>query len=377
MGDYGLYTPEGDLLTVNMGPHHPSTHGVIKFVIDIDSEIIHKITPEIGFLHRSIEKIAEKVTYPGFLPYTDRVDYLAAISANVTYAMAVEKLLEIEIPKRAQYLRVIAIELNRIASHLIFVGAYAMDLGAFTPFLHAIRERERTNDLFEALCGQRLTHHYIRIGGVSHDLPPGWKERALEWLDHFDKFIDEFNRLITFNHIFVKRMANVVVISPEEAINHGLVGPNLRASGVKWDLRKDEPYLVYPELDFEVAVGTGMMGTVGDSFDRLWVRILEMRESAKIIRQALEQMPEGEIRAKTPRIIKPAPNEVYVRTEAPRGDMGFYVISDGSPRPYRVKIRTGSFNAMTIFEDIKDPIMIQDLVVLISSLDIVAPEIDR
>ncbi|NIM20638.1 MAG: NADH-quinone oxidoreductase subunit D [Candidatus Latescibacteria bacterium] len=364
-------------MTLNMGPQHPSTHGVLRFQLTSDGEVIHSVKPDVGYLHRSIEKIAEKVTYHGFMPYTDRVDYVAAMNSNFAWALTVEKLGGYQVPERAEYLRVIAAELNRISSHLIMLGVMAMDIGAVTPFPYFLRERETINDLLEELCGARLTYNYIRIGGVSSDLPDGFRDRALRFLDHFEPIIDEFNRLITYNEIFVNRLANIVIIPREQAIAWALVGPNLRASGVKWDLRKDEPYSIYPQVEFDIPVGKGEVGTVGDCFDRFIVRVDEMRESSKIIRQCLDKMPEGEIQSKLPRQLKPPKGEVYVRSESARGEMGYYLVSNGGLNPERVKIRTGSFSAMAIMEEVSKGIMIADMVALISSLDVIAPEIDR
>lgn len=360
-----------------MGPQHPATHGVLRFVIRTDGEVLHAVTPDVGYLHRGMEKIAEKVGYFAFQPYTDRIDYLCAMTANQAYALAVEKLAGIEVPRRAEFLRVIASELNRISSHLIMTGCVAMDMGAFTPFVHALRERESINDLLEMICGARLTYNYARVGGVSHDLPDGFRGKCVAFLDHFEPIVDEFNRLISYNEIFVKRLANIGVISKEDAIAYNLVGPNLRGSGMKWDLRRDMPYSVYPEIDFDIPFGTGEAGQVGDSFDRYMVRIREMVESCKIVRQALKMLPDGETMAKVPRKIKPPAGEVYVRAESARGDMGFYIVSDGTERPSRLKIRTGSFSAMSIVEKVAPGLMIADLVALISSLDVIAPEIDR
>lgn len=364
-------------MTLNMGPQHPSTHGVLRFQLTSDGEVIHSVKPDVGYLHRSIEKIAEKVTYHGFMPYTDRVDYVAAMNSNFAWALTVEKLGGYQVPERAEYLRVIAAELNRISSHLIMLGVMAMDIGAVTPFPYFLRERETINDLLEELCGARLTYNYIRIGGVSSDLPDGFRDRALRFLDHFEPIVDEFNRLITYNEIFVNRLANIVIIPREQAIAWALVGPNLRASGVKWDLRKDEPYSIYPQVEFDIPVGKGEVGTVGDCFDRFIVRVDEMRESSKIIRQCLDKMPEGEIQSKLPRQLKPPKGEVYVRSESARGEMGYYLVSNGGLNPERVKIRTGSFSAMAIMEEVSKGIMIADMVALISSLDVIAPEIDR
>jgi len=366
-------------MVLNMGPHHPSTHGVLRFILYTDGEIIRRAVPDIGYLHRSIEKIGERCTYEGYMPYTDRVDYLAAMFANEVWAAASEKLMDIAVPPRAAYLRVISCELNRIASHMIALGAMAMDVGALTPFPYALREREYINDFIEELCGARLTYNYHRIGGVSFDMPAGWRDKVLNWLDHFDPTMDEFDRLITFNEIYVQRLANVVPITGAEAIDYGLVGPNLRASGVNWDLRRDDAYSVYPELSFEVPIGTGAMGTVGDCWDRFWVRVEECRQSAKILRQAfdaIEKHPEGDIRGALPKKMRPT-GEAYARVESARGDMGCYVVGEGKDQCYRARFRTGSFNAMGMIEDFSRGIMIADLVALIASLDVVAPEIDR
>jgi len=365
------------LMQVNMGPQHPATHGVINFLIETDGEIMRRAVPDVGYLHRGIEKLSEMTPFAGFTPYTDRVDYLAAMFANQVYVMAVERLLGVEVPKRAEYLRVLACELNRIASHLVATGTMAMDMGAFTPFTHWLRERETINDLMEFICGARLTFNYMRIGGVSRELHPEVPERTRRFLEHFVPIIDEFDRLISGNAIFVRRLANVAVVPPEMAISWGLAGPNLRASGVDWDLRRDEPYSVYGDFEFDVPLGCGFAGTVGDCYDRFVVRVLEMRESVRIIRQVLDRMPEGEVRAKVPRVIKPPAGEVYSRVESARGEMGFYMVCDGSDRPVRVKIRTGSFTACAAIEAVSPGLMIADMVALIGSFDVVAPEIDR
>jgi len=377
-----LHSTKGEpiegFLCLNMGPHHPATHGVLNFMLHTDGEILSRAIPDVGYLHRGIEKLAEMTSYPGFMPYTDRIDYLSAMTCNQAWAMAVEKLLELEVPRRAEYCRVIAAELNRIASHLVSTGCMAMDLGAYTPFIHWLRERETVNDIMEMICGARLTYNYMRIGGVSNDITPEIKTHILDWLDHFEPIIDEFNRLITDNEIYVKRLANVGSISREDAVSYGLVGPNLRASRVYWDIRRHEPYSVYPELEFDVVLGQAWRGTLGDCFDKYYCRIEEMRQSARILRQALDQMPEGEIMpAKPPRVIKPKANEAYARVEGARGELGMYVVADGSPKPYRARCRTGSFTAMSIIEHMSPGLMIADLVALIGALDIVAPEVDR
>lgn len=366
-------------MTLNMGPHHPSTHGVLRFIIQSDGEIIRKAIPDVGYLHRSIEKIGERCTYPGYMPYTDRVDYVAAMFANEVWASACEKLMDIQVPKRAQYLRVISCELNRIGSHMIALGAMAMDIGAITPFPWCLREREYINDFIEELCGARLTFNYHRIGGVSFDMPKGWADKVKRWLDNFEPIMVEFDRLITLNDIFVKRLGNVAVISAAEAKDWGLVGPNLRASGVAWDLRREDAYSVYPELEFNIPVGKGAMGAVGDCWDRFYVRVEECKESAKILRQALEKIdehPEDDIVGKLPKKMKPE-GEAYARVESARGDMGCYVVGKGGEEPYRARFRTGSFNAMGIIEAKSPGLFLADLVALIASFDVVAPEIDR
>jgi len=370
----GLATED---MTLSMGPQHPSTHGVLRFVVRADGEVMKEAIPDIGYLHRSIEKIAEKVGWHGFIPYTDRVDYVAAMFCNHAWGMAAEKLGGIEVPKRGEYCRVIADEFCRIMSHLISVGSMAMDIGAFTPFNHAIREREYINDLMEELCGARLTFHYMRIGGVGWDLPPGWSEKAVAFLDRFEPLIDEFDDLISFNKIFTERLVNVAVITPEEAIDYNLVGPNLRGSGVKYDVRKDEPYSIYRDVEFDVPVGRGELGTLGDCFDRYIVRMREMRESCRIIRQCLKQIPDGPVIAKVPRNFKPPAGDTYVRVESARGDQGWYVVSDGTAFPYRCRIRTGSFTAISMIQKVSRNLMLADLIAVIASFDLVAPEIDR
>lgn len=372
-----LANPVPGQMTVNMGPQHPSTHGVLNFLLVTDGEVMEKAVPHVGYLHRGMEKLAEGIAYHGYMPFTDRIDYLASMFANQGYAMAVEKLLGCALPPRAEMLRVIACELNRIASHLVATGTMAMDIGAFTPFVHWLREREVINDLMESLCGSRLTYNYMRIGGVGYDLPEGWTDRLLRWMDHFVIVIDEFERLISNNEIFVERLANVSVITPADALGYGLTGPNLRASGVDWDLRRDMPYAGYGQFRFDVPVGKGFRGTVGDCYDRFAVRVQEMRQSERILRQAVEMLPAGDIAAKVPRKVKLPVGESYARVEAPRGEMGFYLVSDGGESPYRLKVRTGSFSAMSIIEHLSHGVMIADLVAIIGSLDVIAPEIDR
>jgi len=364
-------------MIINVGPQHPSTHGVLRFVVRTDGEVIKSALPDVGYLHRSIEKIGEKVTWHGFVPYTDRADYLAAMFANQGFCMAAEKLGGIEVPRRAEFCRVIACELNRIASHLISVGTFGQDIGAITPFLHALRERETINNLMEEICGARLTYNYIRIGGVGYDITQETCDRIGAFLDHFELIVDEYNRLLSYNKIFVERLVQVAPISLEDAFQYNIVGPNLRACGFRWDIRRDIPYSLYPELEFDVPVGKGEKGILGDCYDRYMVRILEMQESCKILRQSLRMMPKGPAIAKVPRKFKPPAGEAYIRIESARGDMGFYVVSDGSEYAYRVRFRTGSFTAMGLVEKLSRGIMMADLIALIASLDVDAPEIDR
>jgi NADH-quinone oxidoreductase subunit D len=358
----------GEEMILNMGPHHPSTHGVLRFIIRTDGEIMREAIPVVGYLHRGI-------SYESLMPYTDRIDYVSAMTSNQCWSLAVEKLIGHEVPARAEYLRVLASELNRISSHAICVGVMAMDVGAITPFPYLLREREVINDLLEELCGNRLTYNYCRIGGVSHDLPAGWIDKVRAWLDHFDKILPEFDRLITDNEIFVDRCANICAIPAEQAIGYGLVGPNLRASGVDFDVRRDVPYSIYDQVDFDVVVGSGSVGTIGDCWDRFWVRCEEMRQSTRIVRQCLDQLPAGSIYNK-PKRIRPK-GEAWARVESARGDMFCYVVGEGKPTPERVHFRTGSYNAMQIVRPQSNGVMVADLVALIASLDVIAPEIDR
>lgn len=369
---------EEDEMILNMGPQHPSTHGVLRIELKTDGEIVKDARPHIGYLHRNFEKHAENIDYQGVIPFTDRLDYVASMNNSLTYAVAVEKLMGIELNERVQSIRVITSELQRIASHLLAIGTYGLDVGAFTPFLHAFREREKVLDLFEWLCGARLLYNYNWIGGVSHDLPDTWTDRALVFLDQFEPVIDELDELLSYNKIFTKRTADVGIIPPELAISYALTGPNLRGSGIKWDVRKEDPYFGYEKYDFDVPIGQGRFGPIGSCWDRYYVRVEEMRQSLRITRQAIEQMPaEGDVREGVPKRVKPKPGEAYGRTEAPRGELGFYVVSDGSLIPYRVKARSPCFVAMSLFHELARGEMIADMVAIIGSLDIVLGEIDR
>lgn len=364
-------------MTLNMGPQHPSTHGVLRVVLQTDGELVLRATPHIGYLHRCAEKIAEKIGYRQFTPYTDRLDYLAAMNNNLAFALAVERLGGIDVPARAQYLRVIFAELNRIASHLVATGSYGLDMGAFTPFVYCFREREYIIDLFEAACGARLTYSYITIGGVRDDLPEGWIEKCRAFLDYFEPKIAEYNELLSYNHIFVHRTGKVGVCPPELAVAYGLTGPCLRGSGIAWDLRKVTSYCRYDEFDFDVPVGRGEQGAVGDCWDRYFVRIQEMVQSVRIIRQALNKLAEGPVQAKVPRMLKLPPGEIYFEIENPRGQLGFYLVSDGGISPYRLKIRGPSFCNLSVLPVLARNCLLADIAALLGSLDIVMGEVDR
>ncbi len=371
----GMQTEE---MLLNMGPQHPSTHGVLRLLLRMDGEVVHDIVPYIGYLHRSKEKIGESVTYQQFIPYTDRLDYLASMNMNFGFVLAVEKMLGLEIPERAEYIRVIMAELNRIASHLVSWGTFGLDMGAFTPFMYGFREREKIIDVFEKTCGARLTYNYMRIGGVSRDLPNGLEKEIRDFLDYFEPRIPEYHDLLSYNRIFVERTANVGVLPLDLAVAYGVTGPCLRASGLKWDCRVDDPYSIYDRFDFEIPVGSGEMGTTGDAWDRYMVRIREMQQSARIVRQALDSLPSGDILGKVPKSIKtPKDAELYFRTEAPKGELGFYIISNGKAIPERLKIRSPSFSNLSVLQEIGRGSMVADLVAIVASLDIVLGEIDR
>ena len=388
-----VQTQDGEQMTLSMGPHHPSTHGVLRLIVESDGEIVTIARPDIGYLHRAIEKIGEKLEWAQFVPYTDRVDYVCAMNANLAYCVGVETLLGSAapaVPRRAECIRVLVAELNRISSHLVAVGVTAMDLGAYTPFLHGLAQRETVNDIFERLCGQRLTYNYITIGGVAFDLHPTAIAETRTFLTELAQEMVRFNRLITVNPIFRDRCAGVATISGAEAVAWGLVGPNLRGSGVDQDLRRDEPYGIYGELGVRVAVGrnyAGRHGRLGDAYDRFVVRLLEIEESIRLCRAALDLLPPSAAKADDPvggwqadmaKVLrKPPVGEVYVRTEAPRGEMGYHLVSDGSKMPYRIKIRTGSFSAVGMLEHLSPGLFMADIVTVIGSLDIVLPEVDR
>lgn len=376
--DLELGSVQTEEMILNMGPQHPSTHGVLRLKVLTDGEIVTRITPYIGYLHRCFEKHCENVTYEQVLPYTDRCDYIAAMNNNFGYAVAVEKLMDIKVPEKVEHIRVIVAELNRIASHLLAVGTFGLDVGAFTPFLYCFRDRERILDLFEMLCGARLLYSYIWVGGLSHDLPVGWVEKAYEFLDYFEPQVEEYNNILTFNKIFIERTADVGVLPQEVAISYGVTGPNLRGSGVKWDLRKDDPYSIYDKFEFDIPIGTGVVGTVGDCWDRYYIRVREIEESVKIVRQALEQLPrDGDVHEAIPKKIRPPKGQLYNRTETPRGELGYYIISNGKPIADRLKMRSPAFTALSCIDEIARGWMISDVFAILGSLDIVLGEIDR
>ena len=364
-------------MLLNMGPQHPSTHGVLRVVLLTDGEIILDSESHIGYLHRCYEKIGESVTYLQVTPYTDRLDYLASMGCNLAYSLAVERLLEPEIPERAEYIRVIMAELNRIASHLVAFGTTGLDVGAITPFLFAFREREAILRLFEIVCGQRLNYNYIRIGGVAYDLPEGYIDQVKAFLDYFEPRIKEYNDLLSHNSIFIRRTANVGILTREVAIAHGASGPTLRGSGVDHDLRKARPYGIYDRFEFDVPTGSGEKGTLGDCWDRYMVRIREMEQSLRILRQACEKVPDGPVAAKLGKVIRPKKGEAYTSIENPRGELGFYLISDGGPKAYRMKCRSPAFSNLSLLPEISRGCMVADMVAIIGSLDIVMGEIDR
>ena len=364
-------------MVLNMGPQHPSTHGVLRLELALEGEIITNVIPHIGYLHRCFEKHCEAMTYPQIVPYTDRMDYLAPMGNEFGYAIAMEKLLGIQVPERVEYIRVIMAELQRISSHLVALGTYGADIGAFTPFLYCFRDREKILSLFEMTCGARLLYNYIWVGGLSHDLHPDFVRKTREFIKEFRPNLKEVNDLLSHNRIFIDRTANVGILPIDTAINYGVSGPNLRGSGIKWDVRKEDPYSVYHKFDYDIPVGVGKYGTVGDSWDRYYVRVLEMEESCKIVEQALDQLPEGDVQSAIPKRIKPPIGHVYSRVENPRGDLGYFIISDGSTSPYRVKVRAPSFVSMQIMNELCKGYMVADVVTILGSIDIVLGEIDR
>ncbi|MDH4185843.1 MAG: NADH dehydrogenase (quinone) subunit D [Nitrospira sp.] len=384
-------------LLLNMGPQHPSTHGVLRVVLELDGERIVKATPDLGYLHRGVEKLSEGLAYMQIIPHTDRLDYVCAMANNYAYVRSVEKLLDITVPVRAEYIRTIVAEMQRIIGHLFWLGTQALDIGAMTVFFWTFREREILLDMFEKLCGARLTLNYYRIGGVDSDFTPELVQRMRAFLATFPEKVKEYDSLIASNRIWIGRTKNVAVLSAEDAINFGCTGPVLRGSGVDYDVRKAEPYGVYDKVDWEVPIGKN-----GDTYDRYWIRMEEMRQSARIIAQCLDQLPAGPIMAEAPQYIpppkelimrdmeslihhfiiytqgiKPPKVEIYCATEAPKGELGFFIVSDGSPRPYRLKIRSPSFVHMGAFDHMARGYLISDIITIFGTYDIVMGECDR
>jgi len=396
----GALKPEGQIgetMTLNVGPSHPATHGVLRLKVDLDGDMITRCTPIIGYLHRGSEKIAENMTYNQFVPYTDRLDYLAPIANNIAFAQCAEKLAGIEVTERCKAIRVICAELSRIASHLVGVGVYGMDAGALTVFMYCFTQREKVLTLFEQLTGARMTSSYARIGGLARDLPDGWLGSVNNFLNQFPQAVDEVDSLLTRNRIFIERTEGIGVISAKEAMAWGLTGPNLRGSGVDTDLRKDAPYLGYENYEFDVPIGTH-----GDCYDRWLVRIEEMRQSVRIIRQAIEKMPEGPINVANPKVTLPAKDKVlrnmeelirnfvittqgpdvpageaYFEADNPKGALGFYIMSKGGGVPYRVKIRAPSFVSLSVLQRVLPGHHYSDAAIILGSFDFVMGECDR
>lgn len=387
-----------ETMVLNMGPHHPSTHGVLRLILELDGEVVVKATPDLGYLHTGIEKTAESLNYNGAITLFDRVDYLAPLSNNLCFVLAVEKLLGIEnIPIRAQYLRVLLVELQRIASHLVWLGTQAIDIGAVSVFLYCFREREQILDVFELFSGARMMTGYIRVGGLAKDIPEGFEEKVRDFIRTFPKRIDEYETLLTQNQIWQDRTVGIGKLSAEEAIDLGVTGPILRGSGVNWDIRKSHPYSGYEQFDFEVPLGAN-----GDVYDRYLCRIREMRESLKVVEQALNRLPKGPVIIDDRKIVpppreelatsmeavihhfkiytegfKPPVGEVYVSIEGPRGELGFFVVSDGSAKPHRVRIRPSSFINLQALPRMLEGRLLADVVACIASIDIVLGEVDR
>ncbi len=372
-------TGERREMTINMGPQHPSTHGVLRLELVLDGEIIKKVKPHIGYLHRCFEKYAEEVgDYAKVIPYTDRMDYVSAMNQEHGYVLALERMLELELPERVEHIRVIVAEMQRIASHLLGIGAFGLDLGAFSPFLYLFTEREKILDIFEKISGARLLYNYMAVGGLMRDVHPEFKTDVAEFVKTFRPKIKELDDLLSYNRIFIKRTANVGVLPVEVALNYAASGPVLRGSGMKWDLRRNDPYSIYDRFEFDIPVGEGEMGTLGDCWDRYIVRVREMEQSLRIIEQALDSMPdEGDVMQAIPKRIRMKEGEVYVRTESPRGELGYFIASNNSASPHRVKARAPSFVHLCLLPAISKGSLIADMVAIVGSIDIVLGEVDR
>jgi NADH-quinone oxidoreductase subunit D len=359
-------------LVLNMGPQHPSTHGVLRVILKLDGEKVRGTECVIGYLHRGVEKIGENRTYTMFAPYVDRMDYVAAVSNGLGYCLAVERLLSVQAPPRAEAVRVVLTELNRIASHLLWLGTHALDIGAITPLFYTMREREEVLKIFEQYCGARLTTHAFRIGGLQYEIYDKFEKDVREFCDYFLPKVDEYEELLSGNRIWVERLTNVGILNADDCKQYGVTGPMIRAAGVKWDLRKAQPYSGYDKYDFEIPTRAN-----GDTYDRYIVRIEEMRQSVRIVRQAVEGIPEGPIMAKVPKVIKPPVGEAYVSIEAPKGELGYYIVSDGTINPYRVRVRPPSFINLQSLDRMCRGALIADVVAIIGTIDIVLGEVDR
>ncbi|WP_221389570.1 NADH-quinone oxidoreductase subunit D [Dyadobacter sp. NIV53] len=374
-------------MVLNMGPQHPSTHGVLRLEVVTDGEVVMDVIPHIGYLHRCFEKHAESMPFNQIIPYVDRMDYVASMNSEHAYVMGVERMLGIEndIPKRVEYIRVVVAELNRLASHFVALGTYALDIGAYTPFLWMMRDREQILRLLEWTCGARMLYNYIWIGGLFYDLPIGFEERCLEFVKYLKPKLTELQQLVIDNKIFIERTANVGVLPLPVAINYGCTGPMLRASGLKYDLRRVDNYSVYPEIDFEIPIGEGKMGATGDCWDRTWVRVAECWESVKIIEQSLIKLTGDHKRTRdfdpqalVPKKIRPKAMDFYVRAENPKGELGFFFRTDGrSDIPVRCKARACSFNNLSVIGEMSKGALLADLVAIIGSIDVVMGEVDR
>lgn len=363
---------DAEEMALNMGPQHPSTHGVLRVLLKLDGETVIDLDCDIGFLHRGVEKIAEQDTYAMITPYWDRLDYVAAVSGDLCYVEGVEKLLQVEVPRRAEYLRVILTELQRIASHLLWLGTHAIDIGAVTVLLYCFREREEILKIFEDFIGARLTAHAFRIGGLWWDVYPEFETRVRDFLKIIPDRITEYETLLNTNRIWLSRTVGIGVLPAEEAINLSLTGPVLRGSGVNYDVRKAQPYSAYADFDFEVPLGEN-----GDTYDRYLIRMEEMRQSVRIIEQALDGLPEGPVMAKVPKVIKPPAGEIYHSIEAPKGELGVYLVSDGTGKPYRMRIRPPAYINLQSLKRMAIGHLVADVVAIIGTIDIVLGEVDR
>ncbi|WP_138753740.1 NADH-quinone oxidoreductase subunit D [Paenibacillus sinopodophylli] len=359
-------------LLLNVGPQHPSTHGVFRIIVKLDGEVITEATPVMGYLHRGTEKIAENLNFTQIIPYTDRMDYVSAMTNNYVLVHAVETMMGLEVPQRAEYLRLVVMELQRVASHLVWWGTYLLDIGAMSPFLYAFRDREIIIDLFNELCGARLTYNYMRVGGVKWDAPPGWIDKVHAFIPYMESKLLEYDKLVSGNEIFLARIKGIGAYDATTAINYGLTGANLRCTGVNFDIRKAEPYSLYSQFEFDVP-----LGSTGDCYDRYRIRLEEIRQSLRILRQALAQFPQGgDTMGKVPRVLRPPAGEVYVRIESPRGEIGCHIVSKGKAEPYRLKFRRPSFVNLQILPKLLVGETMTNLITILGGIDIVVGEVD-